>query len=57
MQGLLPAALETFFSKLSLSSHFESIQRGVLDSRDVIYYFSIILFFLYLNVLVIRHRR
>lgn len=57
IQGILPAALEAFFSKLSLSIHYESIQRGVLDSRDIIFYISIIIFFLYLNVQVIRHRR
>ncbi len=35
---------------LSLSAHFNSIGRGVIDSRDLIYYFSVIGFFLYLNV-------
>jgi ABC-2 type transport system permease protein len=57
MQGILPSALEGLFSKMSLSMRFQSIQRGVLDSRDLLYYFSVILFFLYLNVLTIRHRR
>ena len=57
MQGILPSALESVFSKMSLSIRFQSIQRGVLDSRDLIFYLSIILFFLYLNVLAIRHRR
>jgi len=57
LQGLLPATLEGFFSQLSLYTHYMSIQRGVLDTRDIIYYLSIILFFLYLNVLVIRLRR
>ncbi len=56
MQGILPSALEGLFSKMSLSMRFQSIQRGVLDSRDLLYYFSVILFFLYLNVLTIRHR-
>ena len=27
---------------LSISTHFESISRGVIDSRDIIYFFSII---------------
>jgi ABC-2 type transport system permease protein len=57
MQGILPAALEKYVSYLSLHVHFQSIQRGVLDSRDIIYYLAIILFFLFLNVFVIRHRR
>ncbi len=33
---------------LSLSNHFESIQRGVVDSKDLIYFFSIIFLGLFL---------
>ncbi|MFH2001499.1 MAG: ABC transporter permease subunit [Planctomycetota bacterium] len=57
IQGILPAAMEGFFSELSLCTHFESIQRGVLDSRDVVYYFSMILFLLFVNVMLIRRRQ
>jgi ABC-2 type transport system permease protein len=28
---------------LSLSTHFESISRGVIDSKDIIYFLSLIL--------------
>lgn len=51
-QGLIP-----FFATLSLSAHFESIGRGVIDSRDVIYYLSVIGFFLFLNVRLIESRK
>lgn len=30
-----------FFSYLSLSTHYESVSRGVLDSKNIIYFFSI----------------
>lgn len=30
-----------FFNYLSLSTHYESISRGVLDSKDLVYFFSI----------------
>jgi ABC-2 type transport system permease protein len=30
-----------FFNYLSLSTHYESISRGVLDSKDIIYFLSI----------------
>ena len=30
-----------FFSSLSLSTHVDSITRGVLDTKDLIYFFSI----------------
>jgi ABC-2 type transport system permease protein len=32
----------TIFSYLSVSTHFESISRGVIDSKDLVYFFSII---------------
>lgn len=32
---------------LGIDAHFKSMQRGVIDSRDVIYFLSIILIFLY----------
>lgn len=57
IQGILPAGMEGFLSDLSLYTHFESIQRGVIDSRDIVYYFSMILFLLFVNVLLIRRRR
>jgi len=34
---------------VSLLSHFNNIARGVIDTRDVIYYASIIVLFLFLN--------
>ena len=46
----VPNLLVPILSYLSLEVHFDSITRGVIDSRDLIYYFSVIGFFLYLNV-------
>jgi len=34
--------LANIFSYLSLSTHYESISRGVVDSKDIIYFLSII---------------
>jgi len=41
----------------SLTSHFRAMGRGVVDLRDVVYFASAILFFLYLNVRSIENRR
>ena len=38
----VPQSLQGLTSFLSIDSHFENISRGVIDSRDVIYYFSVI---------------
>jgi ABC-2 type transport system permease protein len=54
---MLPAPIVPFFNAVGLFGHFESISRGVLDSRDIIYYFSVIGFFLFLNVCTISSRK
>lgn len=48
--------LGQLFSTLSLSRHFDSISRGVLDSKDLIFFGSIIVLGLYLSELNIRNR-
>lgn len=37
--------------------HYDSLSRGVLDSRDVIYFFSIGGFFLFLSMLALERRK
>jgi ABC-2 type transport system permease protein len=36
-----------YLEMLGIDFHYRSISRGVVDSRDIIYFFSVILFFLY----------
>ncbi|WP_256007361.1 MULTISPECIES: gliding motility-associated ABC transporter permease subunit GldF [Pedobacter] len=38
--------MENLLLSLSVNTHFESMSRGVLDTRDVVYFLSFILFFL-----------
>jgi ABC-2 type transport system permease protein len=38
----MPEALQPIMAFLSIESHFENVGRGVIDSRDVIYYLSVI---------------
>jgi ABC-2 type transport system permease protein len=45
------------FQFIGLWSNFESIARGAIDSRNVIYYLSVIGFFLYLNASMIESRK
>jgi ABC-2 type transport system permease protein len=42
---------------LSLLTHFNNIARGVIDTRDVVYYLSIIILFLFLNSKNIEARK
>jgi len=53
----MPNKIIPLLSFLGLGAHFQSIGRGVIDSRDIIYYLSVIGFFLFLNQLSIERRR
>lgn len=55
--SVLPDFLTSFVRFLGLGTHFESISRGVVDSRDLLYYLSFIGFFLFLNVQRVVGRR
>ena len=52
----VPDFLVSAFQYLGLGTHFSSMGRGVLDSRDVIYYLSVIGFFLWLNLKAVEAR-
>ncbi|MFH1068447.1 MAG: ABC transporter permease subunit [Candidatus Glassbacteria bacterium] len=53
---MVPDLLVPVFDYLGLGTHFESMGRGLIDSRDVIYYASMIGVFLYLNVNTVENR-
>lgn len=53
----VPNFLASFFEYLSVDYHFSNISRGVIDSRDVIYYLSFIFFFLFLAVRSLESRK
>jgi ABC-2 type transport system permease protein len=42
LMHVLPPSLAPVASALSIASHFMNISRGVIDSRDVLYYASVI---------------
>lgn len=52
----LPGIAADIAADLSLSNHFESISRGVLDTRDLIYFLSITLVGLFLSELSLTKR-
>ena len=53
----LPQALQKLVAFLSIDGHFENIGRGVVDSRDVIYYLSVMTVCLLLATLSLESRR
>ena len=44
-------------SAFSVMFHFESLQRGVIDFRDLLYFASIIVFCLFTTNLVLKNQR
>ncbi len=53
----VPSFLASFFEYLSVDYHFSNISRGVIDSRDLIYYLSIVFLFLFLSVRALESRK
>ncbi|WP_035252978.1 ABC transporter permease subunit [Desulfatiglans anilini] len=57
LAGWAPAWLVDTVSGLSFMPHFMAMQRGILDVRDVIYFFSVIFFMLSATGVILRNRR
>jgi ABC-2 type transport system permease protein len=53
----LPGSLATIFEYLSVDYHFSNVARGVIDTRDLLYYASAIIFSLALGTAVLQRRR
>jgi ABC-2 type transport system permease protein len=53
----VPNFFATLFEYVSTDYHYENIARGVIDSRDVIYYLSLIFLFLFLTVKSLETRK
>ncbi|MNY28243.1 ABC-2 family transporter protein [compost metagenome] len=50
-------AIENILLNLSVNEHYQSMSRGVLDTRDLIYFLTFVLVFLGLTKLVIGGRK
>ena len=53
----IPPPLVPFFQYLSIDYHYENINRGVIDSRDVTYYLSLVIFMLSLAKISLESRK
>lgn len=49
--------LKEVFNKISLSTHFINFSKGVIDSRDVLYYLGLTAMFFYLNIRSLEARK
>jgi hypothetical protein len=56
-RGWAPQVVVNAIASFSFLTHFESIKKGVIDIRDLIYFLALICFWLYANVVVIEARK
>lgn len=56
-QSGLFGKLDAFIKSLGINEHYNSISRGVLDTRDVIYFLSVITVFNFLTKIVLESRK
>jgi ABC-2 type transport system permease protein len=57
MLFFFPGAIVSLCSYLSAGYHFENISKGIIDSRDLVYFLSVIFVFLYASNLVMQKKR
>ena len=57
LSGWSPLWLVNVISGFSFMPHFQSMERGVLDMRDIVYYISVIFFMLFSNGVVLQNRK
>jgi ABC-2 type transport system permease protein len=53
----LSGITSNFLQDIGLNTHYEAMGRGVIDSRDVVYFGSLIIAFLFLTQLVLKNKR
>ena len=52
----IPHVLSYYIAQAGIMQHYQHISKCYIDSRDLIYFISIILFFLYLTIYKVRSR-
>jgi ABC-2 type transport system permease protein len=51
------SSIDAFIVDLGINAHYQSMSRGVIDTRDIIYFLSVIVVFIYLTKTVIQNRK
>ena len=56
-EGWAPLAVVDTVASFSFLTHFQAISAGVIDARDIVYFTSLIVLFLGINVLLIDTKK
>lgn len=57
MLFFVPESLLAVFAYLGATTHFQNISRGIIDTRDLLYFLSIMFLALYATTFVLREKR
>jgi ABC-2 type transport system permease protein len=57
LQQLVSPRMVDFVTQLSVITHYQGFQRGVLDSRDILFFVSVVVFSLFATSVVLRTHR
>lgn len=49
--------VDDLIQRIGINYHYSSISRGVIDTRDIIYFISVIIFFLFLSMAILEKRK
>ena len=52
-----PEFLVDTISSMSFLTHFDSITKGVIEIRDFLFYLSVIIFWIFLNIMIIEYKK
>lgn len=50
-------SVDLFIQQMGIASHYSSLSRGVIDTRDILYFLSVIILFLSMTKLVLSSRK
>lgn len=56
MMPFFTGTLDLFIQKLGINYHYSSISKGLVDTRDLLYFVSIIFVFIYASVIILDNR-
>jgi gliding motility-associated transport system permease protein len=57
LNGWAPAGVVRDISFFSFLTHFNAVIRGVIDLRDLVFFISVIVFFLFANAILVDLRK
>jgi ABC-2 type transport system permease protein len=49
--------VDLFIQSLGINAHYVSMSRGVIDTRDLVYFLSLIIFFILLSKITLEKRK